>query len=140
LTESILLEKNDDIIQKMYDIKNLGITLVIDDFGTGYSSLKYLKDLPVGKLKIDKIFVQSVKDNKRDLAIILAILTLGKSLDIKVLAEGIENTNQINFFLENNCDEIQGFLISRPLDESACFDFFKANETHNFRDFFLSAI
>jgi diguanylate cyclase (GGDEF)-like protein len=137
LTESILLENNDNIIRKMYELKKLGITLVIDDFGTGYSSLKYLKDLPIGKLKIDKSFVQSVKDNKRDLAIVLAIITLGKSLDIKILAEGIENVNQFNFFIENNCDEIQGFLISRPLDENTCFQFFKDHEAFNFKKHLL---
>jgi diguanylate cyclase (GGDEF)-like protein len=133
LTESILLDNDQVVIQRMNELKNLGITLVIDDFGTGYSSLKYLKDLPIGKLKIDKNFVQSIGVDKRDLAIALAIISMAKSLDIKVLAEGVEYPQQIKFFIENNCDEIQGFLISRPLDAHKCFQFLTEHKNFNFK-------
>lgn len=120
LTESILMKNMEKNIETLTYLKNQGIKLVIDDFGVGYSSLNYLKRLPVDKLKIDKSFVDDVPLLPDACAIISAIIALAASLNLKVVAEGIENARQLRFLLDHQCDEIQGFYFSEPLDEDAC--------------------
>jgi EAL domain-containing protein (putative c-di-GMP-specific phosphodiesterase class I) len=93
----------------------MGVSLSIDDFGTGYSSLSALKSFPISSLKIDKSFVRELADNQDDQAIALAVISLGHKLNLRVIAEGVETEQQCSFLRENDCDEMQGYLFSRPL-------------------------
>jgi EAL domain-containing protein (putative c-di-GMP-specific phosphodiesterase class I) len=93
----------------------MGVKLAIDDFGTGYSSLSYLKRFPVDYVKIDQSFIRDVSANGEDAAITRAIIAMAHSLELKVVAEGVETQAQMDFLKAQQCDEIQGFLISRPL-------------------------
>jgi EAL domain-containing protein (putative c-di-GMP-specific phosphodiesterase class I) len=96
-------------------LKALGVKLAIDDFGTGYSSLSYLKQLPVSKLKIDRSFIHDLHRNGNEEAIAAAIIQMGKCLNLTVTAEGVENERQLQFLREQRCDDVQGFLFSKPL-------------------------
>lgn len=116
LTESLLLDDTERGIEILEDLRSTGIMTSIDDFGTGFSSMSYLKRLPIHKLKIDQSFVREIGDNKSDSAIVSAILTLAKNLQLGVVAEGVETQEQLDFLVENQCDEIQGYLLSRPLE------------------------
>lgn len=115
LTESILLQDVDSTMKTLQALKAMGVTLSIDDFGTGYSSLSYLKQLSVDKLKIDQSFVSDMLSHADGASIVKAIIQLGHSLDLKVIAEGVETEAQRAFLKESGCDEGQGFLFSRPL-------------------------
>jgi diguanylate cyclase (GGDEF)-like protein/PAS domain S-box-containing protein len=115
LTESMIMEDSQSAIRCLLDLKSLGLKISVDDFGTGYSSLSYLKDFPVDTLKIDKSFVDGVELSKSQLAIVKAIIVLGHSLNLKVVAEGVENNSQLDLLSENGCDMLQGYLISKPL-------------------------
>lgn len=115
ITESVIMQNPDYAVEVLNEITNLGIHISIDDFGTGYSSLAHLKRFSVNTLKIDKSFVQDVENNTTDAAIASAIIAMGSSLNLKVIAEGVETKQQMDFLRDNNCDQVQGFLISRPL-------------------------
>jgi diguanylate cyclase (GGDEF)-like protein/PAS domain S-box-containing protein len=115
LTESLLLSNEDVMFEVLQDLKDMGLKLVIDDFGTGYSSLSYLRQFPVTKLKIDRSFIRDVAVNADDAAITAAILGMAKSLNLKVIAEGVEDEAQLSFLREHECDECQGYYFSRPL-------------------------
>lgn len=114
LTESLLIEDIEHVVEMMYALKDMGIKLVIDDFGTGYSSLSYLKQFPVDKLKIDRSFISEMASNANDAAIAKAIINLGHSLNIQVLAEGIENEFQRDFVTAHQCDFAQGYFYKPP--------------------------
>ncbi len=116
LTESLLLDDAERGIQILENLQAIGIMTAIDDFGTGFSSMSYLRRMPVSKLKIDQSFVREIGSNKSDEAIVSAILTLAKNLDLTVVAEGVETQAQLDFLIEHGCDEIQGYLISKPLE------------------------
>lgn len=122
-TESVVIENADKATLIMQELKQKGISLVIDDFGTGYSSLSYLQHFPIDKIKIDRSFVSYINahTSSNDTAIILAIINIGNALNLKVIAEGVENENQLAFLKEHKCTEIQGFYFSKPLtaDEMA---------------------
>jgi EAL domain-containing protein (putative c-di-GMP-specific phosphodiesterase class I) len=109
LTESLLISNNYEIITKMQEIKEIGVGLIIDDFGTGYSNLSYLGTFPLDKLKIDKSFVDSINKNHGGSAIIKAIIAMAHALNLRVLAEGVEHP------VQDQCDEVQGYLFSEPL-------------------------
>jgi len=115
LTESLLLSNADVTFSVLQDLRAMGLKLAIDDFGTGYSSLSYLKQFPVSKLKIDRSFIRDVATNPDDTAITAAIIAMAKSLHLKVIAEGVENEEQMSFLRKHHCDEIQGYYFSKPL-------------------------
>jgi diguanylate cyclase (GGDEF)-like protein/PAS domain S-box-containing protein len=115
LTEGLLLANADVTFSVLKELKSLGVTLAIDDFGTGYSSFNYLRQFRVSKLKIDRSFIRDVAVNPDDAAITAAIIGMAKSLNIKVIAEGVENEEQMAFLRAHQCDEIQGYYLSKPL-------------------------
>jgi diguanylate cyclase (GGDEF)-like protein len=115
LTESLLVDNVDDIIEKMSTLKAHGISFSLDDFGTGYSSLAYLKRLPLDQLKIDQSFVCNILIDPNEAAIAKTIIALGYSLGLDVIAEGVETQAQRDFLAEANCNAFQGYLFSRPL-------------------------
>ena len=116
ITESILMENVEQAQQILYKLKAMGVTLAIDDFGTGYSSLSYLRTFPIDRLKIDKSFIQRISTHPDDAAITKAIIVMGHIIGIKIVAEGVEKKEEMIFLQENNCDEVQGFYFSKPLD------------------------
>jgi len=115
VTESQIMKNPEKSIKILKKINNLGISISIDDFGTGYSSLAYLKKLPINKLKIDKSFVDNLPSDLEDVAIAKTIINLCKSLNLNVIAEGVETKEQKDFMLENGCKLIQGYYYSRPI-------------------------
>jgi diguanylate cyclase (GGDEF)-like protein len=115
LTESLLLQDQEAAIKTIGELKKMGVKLSIDDFGTGYSSLSYLKRLAVDKLKIDQSFVRDLARNPEDAAIARAIILLGHTLQLSVIAEGVETAPQLAFLKNEGCDEVQGFYFSRPV-------------------------
>lgn len=117
ITESIFAQDADDIAQKMGALKSMGIYFSLDDFGTGYSSLNYLKRLPLDQLKIDQSFIRDVVTSSFDASIVATIISLGESLGLQVLAEGVETREQHAFLLGKRCRHFQGYLFARPLSE-----------------------
>ncbi len=115
VTESQVMVRPEDAIIKLKEINDLGITIAIDDFGTGYSSLSYLKRLPINKLKIDQSFVFDIPGDEEDVAIVKAIIALAQSLNLDLLAEGVETDAQKEFLMQNGCNNIQGYYYSRPV-------------------------
>ncbi len=115
LTESLLLSDVDDAIRKMTELRSIGVSFALDDFGTGYSSLSYLKKLPLDQLKIDQSFVRDVLIDPNDAAIARTILNLAQSLDLGVVAEGVETAGQRDFLLASGCKAFQGYLFGRPV-------------------------
>ena len=115
LTESLLLSNADATFVVLQELKAMGLKLAIDDFGTGYSSFSYLKHFPIGKLKIDRSFIRDVAIGPDDAAITAAIISMAKTLNLKVIAEGVETEAQMSFLRDHHCDEIQGFYFSKPL-------------------------
>jgi EAL domain-containing protein (putative c-di-GMP-specific phosphodiesterase class I) len=115
LTESMVMHDGEEMIEALRAIKNLGVHMSVDDFGTGYSSLSYLKRFPVDRLKIDRSFVSDMTTDGDSAAIVRTIIALGHNLGLKVLAEGVETDDQVDFLLANGCDELQGYWFSRPV-------------------------
>ncbi|MDP3118907.1 MAG: EAL domain-containing protein [Sulfuricurvum sp.] len=115
LTESALMQHEEEIVSKLYSLRSKGIGLAIDDFGTGYSSYSYLKRFPIDILKIDKSFIDDIPFKNDDMAIVKAIIAMGNALDFKVLAEGTEHAEQIEFLNENGCEFYQGYFKSKPV-------------------------
>nr|WP_321265676.1 bacteriohemerythrin [uncultured Sulfurimonas sp.] len=118
VTEGQIMTNPDEAIKILEQISDMGIELAIDDFGTGYSSLAYLRRLPIDKLKIDQAFIRNLPDDEEDSAIAKAIIALGQSLYLKVIAEGVETKAQKDFVVENGCENIQGYFYSKPLPAS----------------------
>jgi diguanylate cyclase (GGDEF)-like protein/PAS domain S-box-containing protein len=119
LTESSVMSNVEKTISLLHNLKALGIKISIDDFGTGYSSLAYLKRFPIDKLKVDIAFIRDVTTNPEDAAITLAIIRMAHSLRLQVIAEGVETEAQLTYLQRHSCDEIQGYLFSRPVDAKA---------------------
>ena len=119
LTESSIMKDPEEAIEKLHELKLMGIQVAIDDFGTGYSSLNYLKRFPIDTLKIDKSFVSDVCKDPHDTSIVRAIINLGHALDLNVIAEGVETREQLQYLAALECDLVQGFLFSKPLPVKA---------------------
>lgn len=115
LTESTLVQNAEVAIRRLKALKTLGVSIAIDDFGTGYSSLSYLQQFPFDKLKIDRSFVHNIHTNEANSAIITAIITMAHQLNLRVIAEGVENQEELEFLKSHGCDEMQGFLFSYPV-------------------------
>ncbi|HIA1346780.1 TPA: EAL domain-containing protein [Legionella anisa] len=123
LTESLLVDNVKHAVETMYELKDMGTKLVIDDFGTGYSSLSYLKQFPVDKLKIDRSFISELVNRENDAAITKAIINLGHSLNLEVLAEGVETELQRDFIMQHGCDYAQGYYFAMPQKAEELKDF-----------------
>jgi diguanylate cyclase (GGDEF)-like protein len=118
LTESIVMDQADQAIKTLNDLKALGTRLAIDDFGTGYSSLAYLTRFPIDKLKIDRSFIKDITENATANEIVSTIVAMAKSLKLNVLAEGVENKQQLDCLRHHGCDQYQGFYFNKPVPES----------------------
>ncbi len=114
ITETTIIGDKQRALETLRQIKALGVTIAIDDFGTGYSSLDTLRSFPFDKIKLDRSFMNEVEDNAEAKAILRAILALGRSLNVPVLAEGVETASQLAILREEGCDEAQGYLLGRP--------------------------
>ncbi|MEE4246300.1 MAG: EAL domain-containing protein [Kangiellaceae bacterium] len=125
ITESMLMRDVEQAIKTLQRMKRMGLQIAIDDFGTGYSSLSYLRRFPLDSLKIDRTFIDDVTIDSDDTAITLAIISMAKSLRLKVVAEGVETTQQWAFLAEHSCDEIQGYLVSKGVPSEDFMDFLK---------------
>ena len=119
LTESILIHDAAGALQRLQALEQLGVQMAIDDFGTGYSSLGYLKRFPIARLKIDRSFIKNLPDDTSDVAIVNAIIQLGRALNLRVIAEGVETEAQRQFLHDAGCDEFQGFLFAPALDHGS---------------------
>ncbi len=127
ITESHIMNNPAQAIAILLRLKKLGIKIAIDDFGTGYSSLSYLTQLPIDRLKIDSSFTQKIPADTQSVKVVQSIISLAKSLQLKITAEGVENKEQFDFLKKLNCDEVQGYLLSHPLSEKELIDFFNTS-------------
>lgn len=118
ITESIAIKETDYVLEVLNKLKKIGVSIAIDDFGTEYSSLSRLKDLPIDRIKIDMQFIQGIESNEKDKAITMIIINLAKSLDLNVLAEGVETNEQLDYLNEQMCDYVQGYYYYRPMPAS----------------------
>lgn len=126
ITESSVMENPKEATLILERLGRMGVTLAIDDFGTGYSSLAYLKLFPIDHLKIDRSFVADIEHDLNDRAIAFGTIALAHSLGLRVIAEGVETEDQLELLRTNGCDEVQGFLLSKPLSSAAAFSFLHA--------------
>jgi diguanylate cyclase (GGDEF)-like protein len=117
ITETAVMDNVEAAIHRLNDIQQMGVKITIDDFGTGYTSISYLKQFPVSVLKIDQSFIKGVPDNQNDAAITTAVIALAHSLNMKVVAEGVETPEQLQYLADHDCDMVQGYYLSRPLPE-----------------------
>jgi len=111
----MVMKNAEDVIQTIHELKSIGIGLSIDDFGTGYSSLSYLKRFPIDVLKIDQSFIRHLTTDADDAAIATAVISLAKSLRLKVIAEGVETAEHVTFLRKRRCDQMQGYFFSKPV-------------------------
>ena len=114
ITESLIMENVENAIKTLTQLRELGTYLAIDDFGTGYSSLSYLKQLPIQILKVDRSFIMDIPRDKDDMEITAAVIAMAHKLGLKVVAEGVEDTEQLEFLTQNKCDYIQGYFFGKP--------------------------
>ncbi len=130
ITESIMMEHPDRAAETLLEIKSMGVHVSIDDFGTGFSSLARLKKFPIESVKIDRSFINDVAVDPDDAAIVSAVIAMAHNLRLKVVAEGVETVEQIRFLRERNCDEVQGYLVSRPILPELVRDFVLRREAN----------
>jgi EAL domain-containing protein (putative c-di-GMP-specific phosphodiesterase class I) len=126
ITESTLMQRSKDNIEALEQLSAMGIKLSVDDFGTGYSSLAYLQRFPVHALKIDQSFVCGIGENSNDTALVTAIIAMAKSLNLKVMAEGVETAHQAKFLQSHGCPVAQGFYYSKAVPAQAFSDLLKS--------------
>lgn len=123
ITESVIIDHQEETIQKLKELKELGVQIALDDFGTGYSSLNYLRMMPIDRVKVDRSFIQMIEEDNIVQAIMKSIVTLGHSLGFEIVAEGVEEDRQLQILREMDVNSIQGYYYSRPLDETAVMKF-----------------
>jgi predicted signal transduction protein with EAL and GGDEF domain len=133
ISEDFIMKETEPSIQTLVGLRALGTHLAIDDFGTGYSSLSYLKRLPIDKLKIDRTFIRDLNRDPNDAAIVRAIIAMGKGLQLKIIAEGVESEIQEQFLRSHDCDEMQGFRYGRPMSAARIQQRFGSNMGTNVR-------
>jgi EAL domain-containing protein (putative c-di-GMP-specific phosphodiesterase class I) len=129
LTESMLIEDSEAVLRILTELGAMKVRIAIDDFGTGHSSLSYLKRFDVDTLKIDRSFVRDTPHDPEDSAIATGVIALAHGLKLKVVAEGVERPDQLQFLRDQGCDEIQGYLLSRPMDAQAFAAWMVAHES-----------
>jgi diguanylate cyclase (GGDEF)-like protein/PAS domain S-box-containing protein len=127
ITESCAMQNAEHSINTLWGLKKQGVRISMDDFGTGYSSLNYLKRFPIDRIKLDQSFVRDLPGDKDDAAIAMAVIAMGRSLELVVIAEGVETQEQLAFLKGHECDQLQGFLFSRPLPAEAFEKFLTQN-------------
>ena len=115
ITESVLMKHAESTVSVLKSLKHIGVQLAVDDFGTGYSSLSYLRQFPIDSLKVDRSFVQEISDKSADAAIVSAMISMGNSLKKRVIAEGVETREQLDFLTAEGCEEAQGYYFNRPV-------------------------
>ena len=115
ITEGVLIDDFARAVSILRRLKALGVRIAMDDFGTGYSSLSYLQSFPFDKIKIDRSFISNLERNAQSATIVRAVIGLGRGLNLPVVAEGVETQAQLAFLADESCDEVQGYLIGRPL-------------------------
>nr|WP_240364775.1 EAL domain-containing protein [Pseudomonas syringae] len=129
LTESMLMIDPESAVEILRDIKSYGISLSVDDFGTGYSSLAYLKRFPLDALKIDRAFIKDITSNHEDAAITRAVIVLAHELGLNVIAEGVETVDQLELLVTYGCDQMQGYLFSKPVISEECAAMIKSSRS-----------
>ncbi|MEK5040668.1 bifunctional diguanylate cyclase/phosphodiesterase [Sporosarcina sp. FSL K6-3457] len=125
ITESIIIEHQEETIRRLNELKRLGIQIALDDFGTGYSSLNYLRLMPIDRVKVDRSFIQQIEEDSIVQAILTTIVSLGHSLGFQIVAEGVEEASQLQILRDMKVDTVQGYYYSRPLDEDTLLDFLR---------------
>ena len=129
ITESLIMQDIEANIQKLRAVRDMGVEIAVDDFGTGYSSLSYISRLPINTLKIDRAFIMNMTGNPDDLSIVSTIISLGHSLELKVVAEGVETEEQANLLRLLKCDEFQGYLFSQPVPAEQIEEFLRKKKS-----------
>lgn len=127
ITEGLVMEDIDVTAKLLHEIKDIGVDISVDDFGTGYSALAYLKRFPIDELKVDRSFVSEIPSNGDDSAIVRAVVAMSHSLELRVVAEGVETESQLSYLRGLNCDAIQGHLYSEPLPQQEFREFVLKN-------------
>ncbi len=129
ITEGVLMQNVEATVNTLNRIKALGVRLAIDDFGTGYSSLSYLRRFPIDVLKIDQSFIRGLSSDSNDAALVSAIISLGRSLNLTIIAEGVETLEQLEFLKAHQCEEVQGYYFSKPVEPDAFVQYLKSVKT-----------
>ncbi len=130
ITESVLMQHSGDNVETLAQLHAMGMSIAMDDFGTGYSSLSYLKRFPIDRIKIDRSFIRDLPGDGDDAAITTAIIAMAHSLSMKVIAEGVENAEQLAFLRDLACDEIQGYFLGKPMAAEDCGRFLSEHDQH----------
>jgi EAL domain-containing protein (putative c-di-GMP-specific phosphodiesterase class I) len=131
ITENMTMHNPTRLIAVLNNIKKMGVRIAIDDFGTAYSSLAQIKNFPIDTLKVDRSFIRNLPQDSENQAITEAIITMGKNLNITVVAEGVETQEQKNFLRDHICDEMQGFFFSKPIAPDKFADLLRKHNTHS---------
>ncbi len=131
ITENVSMKFLDENIRILEELRSLGVNIAMDDFGTGYSSLNYLMKLPIDSLKIDKSFIDNINESNNKELIMDTIIKLAHSLNLEVIAEGVETLDQLNVLKKMSCNKIQGYLFSRPLPKDEMEEFFNKKVINN---------
>jgi EAL domain-containing protein (putative c-di-GMP-specific phosphodiesterase class I) len=130
LTESVLMKHAESTVTMLKSLKEIGVQLTVDDFGTGYSSLSYLRQFPIDALKVDQSFVQEISSRTDDAAIVSAVISMGNSLKKRVIAEGVETREQLDFLTAEGCEEAQGYYFNRPMVANQFAKLLEAGVSH----------